>query len=56
MFHSYKHFPQHVPFLILAQVDHKDTNWSFLTLLMTFQVIQYHSAWIMLMHNHTEST
>ena len=41
---------------ILAQVDHKDTNWSFLTLLMTFKVIQYHSAWIILMHNHKEST
>ena len=31
---------------ILAQVDYNDTNWSFITLLMTFKVIQYHSAWI----------
>ena len=38
---------------ILAQVDHKDTNWSFITLLMTFnKLIQYHSARIILMHNH----
>ena len=43
-------------FGMLAQVDYNDTNCSLKTLLMTFKVIQYHSAWIMLMHNHKEST
>ena len=40
VFHTYFHHTMYVS-EILAEIDHKGPNWTFLTLKMTFRVIPY---------------